>query len=156
MRSTPEAIRQQLTHTPPSACPPTDVPHGRFLERRFVDWWNSDTATKKKGSIAGRLAEARDKAFKAELDAGSPMGKMLAAKAEAEAKAKEQAAKVDPELLAMAGGAAAAAAGGMGGKVGKASQLAQKAQTTDVKALKSQVPMSKTDALKMARKAKGK
>jgi hypothetical protein len=84
------------------------------------------------------------------------MGKMLAAKAEAEAKAKEQAAKVDPELLAMAGGAAATAAGGMGGKVGKASQLAQKAQTTDVKALKSQVPMSKTDALKMARKAKGK
>jgi hypothetical protein len=37
-------------------------------------------------------AEARDKAFKAELDTGSPMGKLLAAKAEAEA--KEQAAKV--------------------------------------------------------------
>ena len=37
------------------------------------------------------------------------MGKLLAAKAEAEAKAQEQAGKIDPEMLAMAGGAVAAA-----------------------------------------------
>ena len=122
---------------------------------RFVDWWNSDSATKKKGSIAGRLAEARDKAFMAELNAGSPMGKLLAAKAEAEAKAQEQAAKVDPEMLAMAGGAAAAGAGMMGGKAGKLGKMAGQAQKVDVKAMQKQVPMSKGDALKMARKAKG-
>ncbi len=40
-----------------------------------------------------------------ELNAGSPMGKVLAAKAQV--KAQEQAAKVEPEVLAMAGGAAA-------------------------------------------------
>ena len=83
------------------------------------------------------------------------MGKLLAAKAEAEAKAQEQAAKVDPEVLAMAGGAAAAGASMVGGKAGKVGKLAQQAQGTDLKAMKSQVPMSKKDALKMARKAKG-
>jgi hypothetical protein len=118
-------------------------PLADLRRRRFIAWWNSDTSTKKKGSIAGRLAEARDKAFMAELNAGSPMGKLLAAKAEAEAKAQEQAAKVDPEMLAMAGGAATAGAGMMGGKAGKLGKLAQNP------------PMSKGDALKMARKAKG-
>ena len=41
------------------------VARARVFLRRFVGWWSSDTAMKKKGSIAGRLAEARDKAFEA-------------------------------------------------------------------------------------------
>ena len=43
---------------------------GRVSLDEFIDWWQSETATKKKGSIAGRLAEARDAAYKAELDGG--------------------------------------------------------------------------------------
>ena len=40
---------------------------GKVSLDEFVNWWNSDTATKKKGSIAGRLAEARDAAFDVKL-----------------------------------------------------------------------------------------
>jgi hypothetical protein len=58
-------------------------------------------------------------------------------------------------MLAMAGGAAAAGAGMMGGKAGKLGKMAGQAQKVDVKAMQKQVPMSKGDALKMARKAKG-
>jgi hypothetical protein len=76
----------------------------------FNLWWSSETTTKKAGSVAGRLAAARDTAFKAELSAESPMGKMLAAKAAAQE-------KVSAEQLAAVGGAASMLAPGKAGKV---------------------------------------
>ena len=54
-----------LKFSPEEACQALDememdgTRDGKVSLDEFVDWWNSDTATKKKGSIAGRLAEAR-------------------------------------------------------------------------------------------------
>jgi len=150
-----DALCRGLKFSPEEACQALDememdgTRDGKVSLDEFVDWWNSDTATKKKGSIAGRLAEARDAAFKAELDAGSPMGKLLAAKAEAQKKADEAAGQaadklgVDQDQLVAgamaAGGVAAGAAGGKLGKVGKlskASGLADKAKDAKAKAEK--------------------
>eukprot|EP01048_Picozoa_sp_COSAG05_P017707 COSAG05_NODE_2463_length_3031_cov_2.166439_4_plen_233_part_00 len=117
-----------LKFTPEEACDALDememdeTRDGLVSLEEFVNWWNSDSATKSKGSIAGKLAEARDKAFASELQAGSPMGKLLAAKKEAAAKADAAADKaaaktgVDKAMI----GAAAGVAGGMAmGKAGK-------------------------------------
>eukprot|EP01050_Picozoa_sp_SAG11_P016902 SAG11_NODE_2365_length_3457_cov_1.677189_2_plen_106_part_00 len=87
-----------------------------------MNWWNSDSSTKASGSVAGKLAAARDAAFSAELTAGSPMGKLLAAKEQAAAKAA--AAGITPEAAAAAGSAAVAM---MPGKAGKLVSKGQKA-----------------------------
>lgn len=130
-----------LKFTPEQACSALDememeeTRDGLVSLEEFVNWWKSDSTTKAEGSIAGQLAEARDKAFASELQAGTPMGKLLAAKQEAAAKADEAAEKasaktgIDKAAMGAAAGAAAGVAGGMAmGKSGKLGKMANKAK----------------------------
>ena len=72
---------------------------GQIEFAEFLDWWSADSATKAKGSIAFRLQEAKEKAFAAELAAGSPMGQLLAQKQAAAAAAGAAGASASAGLL---------------------------------------------------------
>jgi hypothetical protein len=105
----------------------------------FMHWWSSESSAKA-GSISRRMAEARDKAFAAEIADGSPMGKLLAAKKEAAAKAEAKADSLGVDKAAVAAGAGMAAGmvGGKAGKLGKLGGLASK--ESSAKASLSQPP----------------
>lgn len=55
--------------------------NGQVDIEEFVSWWTSEKNTKASGSVAARLAEGRDKIFKQEMAANSPMGRLLLARA---------------------------------------------------------------------------
>lgn len=76
-----------------------DTRDGQIEFAEFLDWWSADSATKAKGSIAFRLQEAKEKAFAAELAAGSPMGQLLAQKQAAAAAAGVAGASASAGLL---------------------------------------------------------
>ena len=89
-----------------------DTRDGKIEFDEFLNWWAADSATKTAGSLAFRLQEAKEKAFAAELAAGSPMGQLLAQKQAAAAAATAAGASVGAAALAaqeQAGPALAAA-----------------------------------------------
>ena len=67
-----------------------DTQDGKVDFEEFNNWWSSDSQTKKSGSLAFRMQQAKDKAFGAELKSpDSPMGRLIAQKAAREEEAKQ-------------------------------------------------------------------
>eukprot|EP01043_Picozoa_sp_COSAG02_P010920 COSAG02_NODE_395_length_23127_cov_130.205663_4_plen_869_part_00 len=77
-----------------------DTRDGKIEFDEFLNWWEADSTTKAAGSLAFRLQEAKEKAFAAELAAGTPMGQLLAHKQAAAAAAGEADASIGSEALA--------------------------------------------------------
>ena len=63
---------------------------GKIDFDEFVAWWASDSTTKQRGSLAFRLQQAKEEAFQAELDSGSPLGRMLSQKRPPSAKSQAE------------------------------------------------------------------
>ena len=53
---------------------------GQVDMSEFLRWWRSDSGSKKAGSLARRLADAKVELLQKEMAADTPMGRMLAAK----------------------------------------------------------------------------
>jgi hypothetical protein len=73
---------------------------GKIEFDEFLNWWEADSSTKTAGSLAFRLQEAKEKAFAAELAAGTPMGQLLAQKQAAAAAAGAAGASAGAAALA--------------------------------------------------------
>jgi hypothetical protein len=71
---------------------------GKVQFEEFLTWWQSDSQAKAAGSLALRLQQAKEAAYSAELAAGTPMDKLMSAKASAGAAVKGAAASAGQKI----------------------------------------------------------
>eukprot|EP01043_Picozoa_sp_COSAG02_P026162 COSAG02_NODE_1499_length_12268_cov_12.941984_2_plen_433_part_00 len=85
---------------------------GKIDFDEFAAWWASGSRTKQRGSLAFRLQQAKEEAFRAEVSGGSPMGRMLSQKQSAPAESQDDEAPALPPAPSHATQVSSAAAVG--------------------------------------------